>query len=75
MKRETNRDRRGFLQRAALAPAGLALGGLAVGGLAVGGLPLAARAATAGDAKLKIGIVGSGNVGGALGRVWAKAGH
>ena len=74
MKRETNRDRRGFLQRAALAPAGLALGGLAVGGLAVGGLavgglPLAARAATAGDAKLKIGIVGSGNVGGALGRV------
>jgi len=75
MKRETNRERRGFLQRAALAPAGLALGGLTVGGLAVGGLPLAARAATAGDAKLKIGIVGSGNVGGALGRVWAKAGH
>jgi len=65
MRRETNRQRRGFLHLAALAPAGLALNGL----------PLAARAATAGDAKLKIGIVGSGNVGGALGRVWAKAGH
>lgn len=65
MRRDTNRDRRGFLQLAALVPAGLALNGL----------PRAARAATAGDGKTKIGIVGSGNVGGALGRVWAKAGH
>jgi len=65
MTRETNCDRRGFLQRAAIVPASLALGGL----------PLAVRAASPGDAKLKIGIVGSGNVGGALGRVWAKAGH
>ncbi|OGA67532.1 MAG: hypothetical protein A3G81_10180, partial [Betaproteobacteria bacterium RIFCSPLOWO2_12_FULL_65_14] len=37
------------------------------------GVPLAARAAGAG--KMKIGIVGSGNVGGTLGGVWAKAGH
>ncbi len=27
------------------------------------------------EAKTKIGIIGSGNVGGALGRAWAKAGH
>jgi len=27
------------------------------------------------DAKLKIGIIGSGNVGAAIGRVWANAGH
>ncbi len=39
--------------------------------LAVNSLPL--RAAGAG--KTKIGIVGSGNVGGTLGGVWAKAGH
>jgi predicted dinucleotide-binding enzyme len=41
--------------------------------LALNGLPLAARAAEAG--RIKIGIVGSGNVGGALGGVWANAGH
>ena len=39
--------------------------------LAVNALPL--RAARAG--KTKIGIVGSGQVGGALGAVWVKAGH
>jgi predicted dinucleotide-binding enzyme len=27
------------------------------------------------DAKLKIGVIGSGNVGAALGKVWANAGH
>ncbi len=37
------------------------------------GLPLASRAAN--DVKLKIGIVGSGRVGGGLGSVWVKAGH
>jgi len=37
------------------------------------GLPLTARATKAG--KMKIGIVGSGRVGGALGGVWVKAGH
>jgi 8-hydroxy-5-deazaflavin:NADPH oxidoreductase len=35
--------------------------------------PLRARAATA--EKMKIGMIGSGNVGSALGGVWAKAGH
>ncbi len=42
---------------------------LALGPLLVGGI-----AAAAGD-KVKIGVVGSGNVGSALGRVWANAGH
>jgi predicted dinucleotide-binding enzyme len=54
-------DRRGFLAVAGTATAALALG-----------LPLAARAA---GEKLKIGTVGSGRVGGALGSVWVKAGH
>lgn len=55
-------DRRLFLQAAGAATAALALGGL----------PGALRAASG---KTKIGIVGSGRVGGALGGVWAKAGH
>lgn len=38
------------------------------------GLPFSGRAATPGG-KVKIGIVGSGNVGTALGRLWAQAGH
>jgi 8-hydroxy-5-deazaflavin:NADPH oxidoreductase len=37
--------------------------------------PLVERAAAADTAKLKIGMIGSGNVGSALGRVWADAGH
>ena len=37
-------------------------------------LSLSARAASAGG-KMKIGIIGSGNVGSALGTTWAKAGH
>ncbi|HSC07828.1 MAG TPA: NAD(P)-binding domain-containing protein, partial [Steroidobacteraceae bacterium] len=41
---------------------------------ALGALPFAGRAAAAGE-KVKIGMIGSGNVGSALGRVWAKAGH
>lgn len=59
------RDRREFLGLVGLAPTLLA----------IGSLPLAARAAEAGPGKVKIGIVGSGNVGGALGRVWVNAGH
>jgi predicted dinucleotide-binding enzyme len=55
-------DRRGFL----------VVAGTATAALALGGLPFAARAATD---KLKIGTVGSGRVGGALGAVWVKAGH
>jgi 8-hydroxy-5-deazaflavin:NADPH oxidoreductase len=39
-------------------------------------IPLSARVALAADSqKLKIGIIGSGNVGSALGGVWAKAGN
>jgi predicted dinucleotide-binding enzyme len=52
----------------------LRAGGAGALALALGGLAL--RAGGAGGAgKLKIGIVGSGNVGGALGAAWAKAGH
>ena len=54
--------RRGFLRAASIAAAGLALGPL----------PYAARGA---DAGLKIGIVGSGRIGGTLGELWLKAGH
>jgi len=43
--------------------------------LVLGGLPLGARGAGAPGGKVKIGIVGSGRVGGTLGRVWANAGH
>ena len=43
--------------------------------LVLGGLPLAVRAAGAPAAKTKIGIIGSGNIGGTLGRIWAGAGH
>ena len=58
-------DRRGFLKAA----------GTATAALAVSGLPFAARAASAASEKLKIGVVGSGRVGGTLGGVWVKAGH
>lgn len=43
--------------------------------MTLGGLPLALRAADTGTKKVKIGIVGSGKVGGTLGSVWVKAGH
>ena len=59
-KSMTGRNRRQFLQGAAAA-------------LMLAGLPLGARAANAG--KMKIGIVGSGRVGGGIGGVWVKAGH
>jgi len=58
-------NRRGFLR---IAGAAAAMFGL-------GGLPFTARAQTAGAGKLKIGIVGSGRVGSALGGAWVKAGH
>ena len=38
-------------------------------------LPFGERAAAAPSPKMKIGMIGSGNVGSSLGRVWAKAGH
>ena len=56
------RDRRYWLKAAAAAAA-----------VGVGGLPLPARAQASG--RMKIGIVGSGQVGGALGAVWVRAGH
>ena len=59
------RDRRELLKTAGLVAAVLALASR----------PLAVRAAAAGDRKPRIGIVGSGRVGGTLGRVWAKAGY
>jgi 8-hydroxy-5-deazaflavin:NADPH oxidoreductase len=58
-------DRRGFLK----------IAGTVTAALSLHALPLAARAASPGSGKMKIGIVGSGNVGGTLGGVWAKAGH
>ena len=58
-------NRRGFLKVAGAAAATIALGGL----------PFAARAASNATGKMKIGIVGSGRVGGTLGGIWAKAGH
>ena len=38
-------------------------------------LPFTRRVAAAASKKVKIGMIGSGNVGSALGGVWAKAGH
>jgi predicted dinucleotide-binding enzyme len=59
----TRQSRRRFLQVA----------GAATAALMIEGLPLTACAANAG--KIKIGIVGSGRVGGGIGSVWVKAGH
>jgi predicted dinucleotide-binding enzyme len=59
------RQRRMFLKFAATASA---LAGL-------NGLPLAARIAHAAGEKMKIGVIGSGRIGGTLGGVWVKAGH
>ena len=47
---------------------------LAVAGLAVGGLALVA-APVAAQEPLKIGIIGTGRIGGALARHWVNAGH
>lgn len=56
----SNVHRRGFFKIAGAA-------------VALGTLPFAQRVGAA--EKEKIGVIGSGNVGSALGRVWAKAGH
>jgi predicted dinucleotide-binding enzyme len=37
--------------------------------------PRRARAQAAGGAKLKIGVIGSGHIGGTIGGLWVKAGH
>ncbi len=57
--------RRDFLKAAGAAAATLTLGTLAN----------AVQAADAAAGKLKIGVIGSGRVGGTVGGVWAKAGH
>ena len=62
---DTQRSRRQLLQAA----------GVGIAMLALDGLPLARRAVYAAVQKTKIGIVGSGKVGGTLGGVWTKAGH
>ena len=51
----------------------LQLSAAALAALMLTGFPLAAAASEAG--KMKIGIVGSGKVGSAIGSVWVKAGH
>lgn len=63
----TVRDLPRFRRRDVLKAAGAAA--------ALGALPLAGRAAAADAPRLKIGLIGSGRVGSALGRVWAHAGH
>jgi predicted dinucleotide-binding enzyme len=58
------RNRRDFLFAAVTAAASLA----------ITGLPLSARAAEV-TKKLKIGVIGSGRIGGTVGELWVKAGH
>lgn len=41
----------------------------------IGNLPLVALAQSSATGKMKIGIIGSGRVGGAVGGAWVKAGH
>ena len=53
----------------------LQAGGLVVAGLILGVLPFGARTAMSADSNLKIGVIGSGRIGGTLGGVWVKAGH
>lgn len=52
----------------------IVIAGTLAAGLAASSVPLAARAASS-TQKMKVGIVGSGNVGGALGGALVKAGH
>jgi predicted dinucleotide-binding enzyme len=58
-------SRRGFLQAALAAAASIAAGSVAG----------AAHAAGDASGKLKIGVIGSGRLGGTVGELWAKAGH
>ncbi|MGZ8230786.1 MAG: NADPH-dependent F420 reductase [Burkholderiales bacterium] len=62
MQAKRNPNRRRFLQAAAAT-------------LVVGAWPSRSPAATSGSAKTKIGIIGSGRIGGTLGGLWVKAGH
>ncbi len=58
-------SRRSFLKAAGVSAATFMVGSLAV----------AAHAASSPSGKTKIGIIGSGRIGGTLGGIWAKAGH
>jgi predicted dinucleotide-binding enzyme len=49
--------------------------GTAAAGLALGALPYTVRDANSQGAGLKIGVIGSGRIGGTLGAIWLKAGH
>lgn len=63
---KVDKNRRAFLRTA--------VGTMAL--LSLGGLPLpAAIAVAAGQKRMKIGIIGSGRIGGTLGTLWVKAGH
>jgi predicted dinucleotide-binding enzyme len=53
----------------------LTLVGMAGAALGLSGLPFPLHAATDAGRKLKIGVVGSGRIGGTLGGLWVKAGH
>jgi hypothetical protein len=59
------RNRRNFLKLAGAASATLGLNSL----------PFSAFAAADTDKKLRIGIIGSGRIGGTLGAIWLKSGH
>src|SRR5512143_1544026 len=54
-------------RRMLLTPAGI--------GIALALEPWRALAQSAGDAKLPIGVIGSGRIGGTIGGLWVKAGH
>ncbi len=60
-----NEARRQFLQAIAAAAAGMALGRI----------PLATGTAAAAEGGMKIGVIGSGRIGGTLGTLWVKAGY
>jgi len=63
---KVDKNRRAFLRTA--------VGAMAL--LSLGGLPLpAAISVAAGQKPMKIGIIGSGRIGGTLGTLWVKAGH
>lgn len=49
--------------------------GITTVALAASSLPFGARFVSAASDKLKIGVIGSGRIGGTLGGVWVKAGH
>ena len=64
-KNVSMKSRRGFIRGAGTIGAAFALGGL----------PFTARVAIAAEPRMKIGVVGSGRLGGTLGELWIKAGH